>query len=208
MSLLQQLKQILPPLRQTIPVFPLNTVLFPGGILPLKVFEQRYMDMAKECIKHGSVFAVCLIREGQEVGAPATPEPIGCTARITEWDMEQLGVLQIRTLGESRLRIMESSVNDKGLIMAHAEMLPMEDDVDLPPEFSGCAELVRKVVENAGEKSFAKPYYFESASWVGYRLSEFLPLKIAAKQKLMELSDPIARLQILAHFLTQQGLLK
>ena len=166
------------------------------------------MDLVKECLADDSAFGVCLIREGQEVGTPAIPEIIGCTARISDWDMEHLGVLQVRALGEERFRIMDSSPNAKGLIIANVEIIPSEEDTPIPAEFTACVDLVRKVVESAGNVSFAEPYRFESASWIGHRLSEFLPIKIAAKQKLMELSDPIARLEILAQFLTQQGLIK
>src|SRR4051812_18221945 len=89
----------------SLPLFPLNTVLFPGGRLPLRIFEQRYMDMAKVCLKDGSPFGVCLIVEGKEVGEPAIPADIGTLARITTWDMAQLGVLQIVALGVQRFRI-------------------------------------------------------------------------------------------------------
>src|SRR5437868_12582777 len=145
---------MLPPRRQIIPIFPLNTVLFPSGVLPLKVFEQRYMDMTKICLSNDTVFGVCLIREGQEVGSPAVPEFIGCTARITKWDMEQLGVLQLRTMGEDRFRILASSADANGLITADAELIPAEEDVVMPPEFIACVELVRRVVATAGEASF------------------------------------------------------
>jgi len=97
------------------PLFPLGTVLFPGGRLPLRVFEQRYLEMAKSCLRDGASFGVCLIREGAEVGAPATPESVGCTARITQWDMQQLGVLQIVAQGEQRFRILERRLQDDGL---------------------------------------------------------------------------------------------
>src|SRR3982074_2077521 len=90
-----------------LPLFPLNTVLFPGGRLPLQIFEQRYMEMAKACLRDGSPFGVGLSREGAEVGAPAMPMDIGCLARIVEWDMEQLGVLQISARGGRRFRILE-----------------------------------------------------------------------------------------------------
>lgn len=208
LALLQQLKRALPPRRQTLPIFPLNTVLFPGGVLPLKVFETRYMDMAKTCLKDDTTFGVCLIREGSEVGAPAVPEIIGCTTRIVDWDMEQLGVLQLRTLGEDRFRIFESHDNGKGLLIADIETIATEEDAALPQQFASCADLVRRVIESVGEAAFAKPYRFDSASWIGYRLSEFLPIKIAARQKLMELSDPIARLNVLVQFLTQKGLIR
>lgn len=208
MAIFDQLKRRLPPHRQTIPIFPLNTVLFPGGILPLKVFEQRYMDMAKACLKDNSVFGVCLIRDGKETGAPAVPESVGCTGRISDWDMEQLGVLQVRTLGEDRFRMLDSHITARGLILGEVEIISAEEEVQVPPEYVGCTELVRKVIESVGEENFAKPYRFESANWVGYRLSEFLPIKMAAKQKLMELTDAVARLEVLAQFLIKQGLMR
>ena len=208
MALFDQLKRMLPPRRQNLPIFPLNTVLFPGGVLPLRVFEPRYMDMVKACLKDASPFGICLIREGQETGKPAVPETIGCTARIIDWDMEQLGVLQIRTLGEERFHIIGSRDNGKGLILAEVETMAAEEETSVPTEFLGCVELVRKVIASVGEEAFAKPYQYESASWVGYRLSELLPIKNAAKQKLMELSDPVARLEVLAQFLTQKGLMR
>lgn len=208
MAIFEQFKRMLPQPRQTFPIFPLNTVLFPGGVLPIKVFEERYMNMTKQCLQANSVFGVCLIVEGQEVGSPAVPENVGCTARISDWDMEQLGVLQIRTLGEERFRIIERHTSSNGLIVAEAEMIPAEEEVEVPIDFSGCTELVRKVIERVGAESFAPPYRYENASWVGYRLSELLPIKVAAKQKLMELTDPMARLEVLAQFLTQQGLMR
>ena len=91
--------------RETLPIFPLGTVLFPGAILPLRIFEVRYMDMAKACLREGTPFGVCLIREGSEVGAPAVPEPVGCTARIAECDVEELGILKVRAEGIDRFRI-------------------------------------------------------------------------------------------------------
>src|SRR3954470_11255789 len=90
-----------------LPLFPLNTVLFPGGRLPLRIFEQRYMDMAKACLKDSSPFCVCLIVDGKEVGEPATPADVGTLARIATWDMPQLGVLQVVAVGSQRFRIKE-----------------------------------------------------------------------------------------------------
>ena len=85
-----------------VPLFPLNTVLFPGGLLPLRLFEQRYLEMAKGCLRDGTPFGVCLIREGAEVGTPATHEDVGCLARIVQWDMQQLGLLQLVAQGAER----------------------------------------------------------------------------------------------------------
>jgi Lon protease-like protein len=111
-----------------IPIFPLNTVLFPGGVLPLRVFEARYMDMTRECMRKGAPFGVCLIREGREVGAAAVPHTIGCLANIADWDMQQLGLLQLRTLGGSRFRILSQQIAGNGLITAEVELLADEDE--------------------------------------------------------------------------------
>src|ERR1051325_11630477 len=103
--------------RQAIPIFPLHTVLFPGSMLPLKIFEVRYMDMARACLRDSSPFGVCLIREGEEVGAPAVPEAVGCEARIADCDVEELGILKVRAEGLGRFRIVSTEVNRQGLIV-------------------------------------------------------------------------------------------
>lgn len=187
-------------------IFPLNAVLFPGGLLPLRVFEQRYMDMAKACLKDDQPFGVCLIRSGREVGTPATPEEIGCTARIIEWDMQQLGVLSIRSRGEQRFRIRESWVTDAGLTRAQVEMLPQDEDAALPEEFGACAALLKAVIDEHGSGLIASPMDLGSASWVGSRLAEILPVPLAAKQRLLELDDALQRVEILDKFLQQHRL--
>src|SRR6188768_4210937 len=96
--------------RESVPLFPLQAVLFPGSVLPLRIFEARYMDMAKACIKSGDPFGVCLIREGAEDGAPAVPENVGCLARILDCDMEELGILKVRAEGLERFRLLDSRV--------------------------------------------------------------------------------------------------
>ena len=127
------------PRRETMPLFPLGTVLFPGSLLPLRIFEVRYMDMAKACLKDGTPFGVCLIREGEEVGAPAVPEPIGCVARIAECDMEELGILKVKAEGLERFRIVSSEVNRHGLIVGEVERLDTEAQVTQAP---GLAEIL------------------------------------------------------------------
>ena len=117
-----------------IPLFPLRTVLFPGGRLPLRIFEQRYLQMAKACLRHEQPFGVCLIREGREVGEPALPEEVGCMARIVEWDMPQFGVLQVVARGERRFRIQSRRVQADGLALASAQLLGEESDAALDPQ--------------------------------------------------------------------------
>ena len=189
-----------------LPIFPLNTVLFPGGLLPLRVFETRYMDMTGDCMKRGAPFGVCLIREGREVGSPAVPEDIGCLAHITDWDMKELGVLQIATQGGQRVRLLERRVAASGLIRATAEAIDPEPDVALPEAFTACADLLRMIVADRSDAVFAEPHRFDDSAWVGYRLSEILPVPLAAKQKLLELTDSRSRLEILLRYLEQRGL--
>ena len=189
-----------------VPIFPLNAVLFPGGLLPLRVFEARYMDMTRDCMKRDAPFGVCLIREGSEVGSPAVPEGIGCLAKILEWDMQQQGILNIKTRGGQRFRILESRAGPQGLISADVELIPPEAKAAVPEEFAPCARLLEMVVADQGKPIFAEPHTFDDASWVGYRLAEILPVPLVAKQKLLELSDSLGRLSILQRFLESRGL--
>ena len=106
---------------EELPLFPLKTVLFPGGLLPLRIFEQRYMEMAKACLRDGAPFGVCLIREGREVGSPAVPEDVGCIARIADCDMEELGILKVTAEGLERFRIVSTEVARSGLIVGEVE---------------------------------------------------------------------------------------
>ena len=195
------------PSLQSLPIFPLNTVLFPDGLLPLRIFEARYMDMARECLKTKAPFGVCLIKEGKEVGAPATPEPIGSLAHIVECDMEQLGLLTLSTRGGQRFRILERTVSPNGLIRAQVELLPDEEDAPIPEAFQGCVRILEAIIRDRGEKVFASPARLASATWVGYRLTEILPASQTAKQKLLELEGSVTRLEVLYQFLEQRGLL-
>lgn len=192
--------------RETVPIFPLQTVLFPGALLPLKIFEVRYMDMAKACLKEGGPFGICLIREGQEVGAPALPEAVGCLARIAECDMEELGILKVTAEGLERFRIVSSQVNRAGLIVGEVERHEPEGEVRDAAGLAESADFLRKVIAGIGEQRFAAPLRFEDASWVGFRLAEILPLRNDVKQKLLELTEPALRLAILHRFLRQQRL--
>jgi hypothetical protein len=164
------------------------------------------MDMTRDCLKRDQPFGVCLIREGSEVGAPAVPEGIGCLAKILEWDMQQQGILNIKTRGVQRFRILERRTGAQGLISADIELIPPEASAAVPDEFAACARLLEMVVADQGKPIFAEPHSFNDASWVGYRLAEILPVPLAAKQKLLELDDTLGRLSILQRFLEEQGL--
>lgn len=187
-------------------IFPLNTVLFPAGLLPLRLFEQRYMEMAKDCLKMDEPFGVCLIRSGSEVGAPATPESVGCTARIVDWDMQQLGVLSVKARGEQRFRIRDARVTHSGLTRASVALIAEDMDARLPEEFGACAKLLRAVIREHGEAIMAAPLRFDSCAWVSARLTELLPLPLGAKQQLLELTDALQRIEVLHKCLLQHGM--
>jgi Lon protease-like protein len=185
-------------------IFPLNTVLFPGGVLPLKIFEQRYLDMTKVCISEDRPVGVCLIKEGREVGTPAVPQEIGCLARIAQWDMPQLGVFHLRVEGTQRFRIVRSSVEKSGLIAAAIATLPFEPPV--APQDTLCSEVLQAIIAKLGAEHFPAPHRFDDAAWIGYRLAEVLPISLELKQSLLEMSDPLARLAELKQILSRQGL--
>jgi uncharacterized protein len=189
-------------------------VLFPGGSLPLRVFEARYMDMAKACLSSGSSFGVCVITSGKEVGGTATHEMVGCEAQIKDWDMQQLGILQIRALGLRRFQISSSVVQASGLIEAEVEFIDEESDQVLPEEFVPLAALAQRIILDLAkrgsepiQKMVEAPYQYASSSWVGQRLCEFLPIPNPIKHQLLKLSDPVGRLKLVKHFLKQQGIL-
>lgn len=187
-----------------IPLFPLRTVLFPGGRLPLRVFEQRYLAMAKTCLRDESPFGVCLIREGGEVGAPAVPYEVGCLARITAWDMPQLGVLQVLALGARRFRIRERRVQADGLARADVALLEEETDAALD-ESDLCVRILRRALESGGEALVEPPLRLASAAWVGARLAELLPLSMETRQHLLEMDHAADRLEILRRLVRPAG---
>ena len=192
--------------RETVPIFPLSTVLFPGALLPLRIFETRYMDMARERLRTKGLFGICLIKDGAEVGAPAVPEPVGCLARIGECDMQELGILKVNTEGVERFRLLSSEVTKAGLIVGEIERFEPERTGE-DQGFAECAEFLRKAIAGIGEARFLAPYRFEDPSWVSFRLAEILPLRNDVKQKLLELTDATLRVAFLHRFLRQQKLI-
>ena len=185
-------------------IFPLNTVLFPGGVQPLKTFEQRYIEMTKVCISEARPFGVCLIKEGRETGTPAVPQDIGCLARIVRWDMPQLGVFHLQVEGLQRFRILSSMVEKNGLISATIE--PLDNDSEVAPQETLCSEVLKAIIEKIGADHFPSPHRFDDAAWIGYRLSDVLPISLDLKQQMLRMTDPQARLSELGKILSAQGL--
>jgi len=187
------------------PIFPLGTVLFPGGVLPLRIFEQRYLEMTKACLRDGSGFGVCLIREGREVGSAAVPAEIGCIARVREWDMPQLGIFTLVTEGVGRFRLGAREADRRGLLIGEIEELPdLPAPAPAPAELAGCTTLLRSIVERIGEDKLPSPPRYDDAAWVAYRLAEFMPLDPAARQRLLEMDDADLLLGVVARLIRQQ----
>ena len=174
-------------------LFPLHTALFAGGRLPLKIFEQRYIDMLKACLRDSRPFGVCAIREGSEVGAPATPHDVGTLAKIAHWEMPQLGLFHIIAIGEGRFRIVERRVEPNGLQRARIELLEPERDAAVPADCALCVRLLERVIGEQPE-ILPAPHRLDSCAWVSARLAELLPLPLPTKQELLEMSDAAARL--------------
>jgi hypothetical protein len=201
-----------------IPLFPLKTVLFPGGILPLKVFETRYIDMVRECMKQNTSFGVVLIKAGQEVGAAAEPEEVGCLAHITQWDMPNLGVMLLRTQGGERFRILDTRILSDQRLEARVEMIAPDDAIPVSDIHLACASTLKTVVEEIDTKGrmeegdsfdspFPHPLRLDDAAWVANRWCEILPIPLKARQKLLELRDAGSRLSIVHQYLQQHKIL-
>lgn len=179
-----------------IPLFPLNTVLFPGGFLPLRIFEPRYLDMVAACMQQQTPFGVVLIRDGQEVGVAAEPHAVGTLAAIVDFDKSKDGLLMIACIGGDRFRIRERHIEANRLQRATADILPVPEDLVLPPEYESLATFLRAVVNKPGlSRRIAPPDIdYSSPREIGYRLAEMLPVPVQQQQHLLEIDDPLVRL--------------
>jgi Lon protease-like protein len=181
----------------SIALFPLNIVLFPDGPLPLRIFETRYVDMVRRCMRGDLNFGVVLIREGGEVG-PARTFDVGTLARITDFDQLPDGLLGLSCVGERRFRVVKRSVQTDGLNVADVEWLAMEPTVAVPERHARLADLLRSVLPQLGEVYTDIAMRLDDAAWVGHRLAEILPIPLPEKQTYLEMDDPIQRLELLA----------
>ncbi len=187
-----------------LPLFPLNAVVFPGGWLPLRIFEQRYLDMVKQAIADDTPFGICAIREGAETGAPAVPYAVGTRVHVTDWDMPQAGILHIDTQAEERFVVRSTRTEPGGLLTGSVEAVSAEPASAIPAELELAVEILRHIIGEYGTAHFPAPHEFDNAVWVGFRLSEVLPLKLSVKQNLLEMNDSAMRLRILTEFLKKQ----
>lgn len=184
--------------RVEIPLFPLGTILFPGGPLPLRIFETRYIDLVRRCMRDGSGFGVVMILDGAEAGdgLPAIAG-VGTYARIVDFSQQPDGLLGIQALGERRFRVLERRRARDNLNLADVEWLPDEVVAPLPEEFAELAPALDHVLDQVGPPFSSLPRRLDDAGWVANRLAELLPLSPGHKQHCLELDDPVERLRFL-----------
>jgi len=187
-----------------LPLFPLQTVLFPGGPLGLRVFEPRYLDMVGRCLKEQGRFGVVLILEGAESGEAVTVAAIGTSARIVDFDTLPDGLLGITCLGEQRFRVERRWQQEDGLYLAEVQYLPAEDPSAMPEEFAHLGELLREVLPKLGRGYAHVEAHYEDAGWVANRWAEVLPLAPTERLELLELSDAQRRLAQVAAWSERQ----
>lgn len=180
----------------SIALFPLNIVLFPGGALPLRIFETRYVDMVRHCMRGSQAFGVALIREGNEVG-PAETFDVGTLAKIVDFHQLSDGLLGLSCIGEQRFRIRSRGRQADGLNLAEVDWLASEPAVAVPARHARLSELLKSVLPQLGEVYTGIEMRLDDAAWVGHRLAEILPIPLTDKQSYLELDDPIERLDVL-----------
>jgi Lon protease-like protein len=184
-----------------LPLFPLNTVLFPGGPLPLRIFEPRYVDMIRRCMREGSPFGVVLIRAGQEAGEVSSAASVGTSARIVDFHQMPDGLLGIVCAGEQKFRVDSWRVQPDGLNVGTVTWLPLERLAPLPPQHAHLGLLLKRALPQLSEIYQMLPSRFDEAGWVSARLAEILPISLGDKQECLELDDALARLERLSPFI-------
>lgn len=183
-----------------VPLFPLNTVLFPGGVVPLRIFETRYIDMVSRCLREDQPFGVLLIREGHEVGTASTFD-IGTLARIADWYQGSDGVLGVTAIGERRFRLLSSGRQHDGLNLGEVRILADEPATALPEELGELAVILAGVLDDLGKLYASLERRLDDAGWVSARFLEILPLDLELKQQCLEQADPLDRLRLVRSIL-------
>jgi uncharacterized protein len=187
-----------------VPLFPLTTVLFPGGPLPLRLFEPRYLDMVGRCMRQEVPFGVLLLSGATEAGQTVVrTEDIGTLATIVDWYQGADGLLGITALGGERFRLLAMQRQADGLNVGDIEVLAQDPEVALPQRYALMAELLRAIIDDLGKLYESVEKNYADASWVGFRFAEILPLSNSQKQLCLQMTDPIARLEFLQPLLRQ-----
>ncbi|MFM2085792.1 MAG: hypothetical protein RLZZ237_661 [Pseudomonadota bacterium] len=202
----------------SIPLFPLNTVLYPDGYLPLQIFEVRYLDMIRKCIMGEQPFGVVQLLDGTEVRKPGQHEtlaPVGTLARVIEWAAPLSGLLQIKCIGTQRFRILHSEQLQHGLWMGQVEMLASDKIIAIPQEQQNVADALGALIRTLQEQKIPvdqmpmqPPYRLDESGWVANRWCELLSLTSMQKQLLLSQDNPVLRLELVQDELSEHGLLE
>ena len=185
-----------------LPLFPLNTVLLPGSRLELRIFEPRYLDMIRDCMRAQSGFGVCLITRGEEIGIGAVPASMGTHARIVDFCSLPDGLLGITALGDHRFVAERTHTSPSGLLLAEVHMLSIVPPQAIPAEYAVLVTILQRLADqDDSELSQAAKHCFDDADWVGYRLADRLPITLVERQQFLEIDSAIARLDQLAQWL-------
>lgn len=202
---------------QSLPLFPLGAVLFPDGVLPLRIFEVRYLDMIGRCHKAGAPFGVVLLTQGHEVRQPGahaeTFSHVGTLATISDFDNPRPGLMMIRAIGAQRFRITASDQLRHGLWVADVERIAADMAVPIPDDLKITATALGKLIQSLQQKTgnpeqlpLQGPWRLDDCGWVANRWCELLPLPMQLKQRMMELDNPLVRLELVSDVLARTGI--
>ncbi|MGJ7569050.1 LON peptidase substrate-binding domain-containing protein [Variovorax sp. RB2P76] len=208
------------PLLHSLPLFPLGTVLFPGGLLPLRIFEVRYLDMIGKCRKADAPFGVVTLTSGAEVrkaGAEAERfAAVGTLAQIREFESPQSGLLQIECVGTQRFRIRTTELQKHGLWVAEVEAVPDDIALEIPDDLKHTATALRRLIDTLEERRHAQgesvrlpieaPYRLDDCGWVANRWCELVPMQAELRQRMMALDSPLMRLELVSDLLARTGI--
>lgn len=191
---------------EIIPLFPLNLVLFPGGQLPLRIFEPRYTDMVSECLRTDTGFGVCFIKQGTEVGGGAQCYDTGTYAKIVDWNRLDDGLLGITAVAERRFRVERFSQRPNRLLQGHIRWLEEDQNCEIGDNYQTLQALLTRVLDHFEIRYEDQAQRLEDPAWLGFRLAEFLPLQSSTKQALLEMEDSLQRLAQLQRVLNETNI--
>ena len=180
-----------------LPLFPLSSIVMPGGLMPLRLFERRYIDMVKECFRNDTGFGICLIKTGGEAGVASEPYPLGTRVSIVDFDQGSDGLLHITARGEEEFNILTYASSDTGLIIGEVEPLPGKRPTPMEPEHELLANKLELILSYLETDTRFEEQHLDDADWVCYRLLEVLPLAPDAKFELLQMSSNGERLAAL-----------
>lgn len=194
-------------LSQRIPLFPLQLVLFPGGVLPLRIFETRYLDMVRRCAADDEGFGICLLLPEDEHNDTQALATIGTMAKIADFSTRDDGLLGITVTGQDRFVIQQTSVQHDGLIIGEVDWLECQAGQPVPPDCSALVDVLREInkqLRSQTQRELRPETDYDDAECVGFRLAELLPISVNDRQLLLEMQDPIERLRRLLHSMSNQ----